>query len=370
MDLNCCIKPHNYKKSIRLIERNNFNNRVRMSISYRLLGKPGKDNALAVWINSGTAMHRILFDCGEDLLSGLKYSDIASVDYLFFSHYHLDHVSGFDFFLRRNYDRADKPVIIFGPADTVKVIRNHLSGYTWNLADGAAGEWRISEFDEEKIKTVFLKTSESYKRIHSRRKKKFAGNLIDNKDFSVDTVLLNHIIPSAGYRISEKPTYKIQKDRLNDLNLYPGPWLEKVKDLSVNGETKLCLGKRNYRVDFLRKNLLTVKKGDSIAYLTDFIYDRTSVNRAVKLISGCSTVFCESQYTDSDIRLAKKNFHLTARQAAEIARRAGVKKLILFHVSERYDTCTDYPRILNDARQTFENTFFPEEWHVVKNEIS
>ena len=335
-----------------------------MSIKFHLLGKPGKDNALMVWINSGTKLYRILFDCGENVLNELKYSDISSIDYLFFSHFHLDHAAGFDYFLRRNYDRPDKPVRIFGPQDTIKIIHHRLSGYTWNLVDDVPGKWIITEIKEDSLKTVSLKTSESFSRRHFSGKKLFKRRLIDNADFSVDAVLLNHIIPSAAYRITEKESHNIDKKKLSELNITPGPWLEKVKDFSVNGKTRLILNNQTYTISRLRKELLIRTEGESIAYLTDFIYDERSVRRAVSLIKNCDTVFCESQYSSADFKLAKKNYHLTASQTAMLAKKANAKKLILFHISDRYNLKEDLQILLNNAKEKFPGTNFPEEWFV------
>jgi ribonuclease Z len=87
-----------------------------MSISHQILGQPGRDNALFVEINTGQSIHRLQFDCGEACLRDLPVSQIQAIDALLFSHFHIDHVAGFDAFLRSNYDRADRPVSIWGPA--------------------------------------------------------------------------------------------------------------------------------------------------------------------------------------------------------------------------------------------------------------
>ena len=228
--------------------------------------------------------------------------------------------------------------------------------------DDVPGEWIVTEFNGNRSKTVSFKTSESYSKTHLKGKNLFDGNIINNDDFRIDSVILNHIIPSAGYRISEHESYNVQKKKLIKLKFLPGPWLEKVKDFSFDGRTKIELNKKKYSLNFLRKELLTVKKGESIAYLTDFVYDRQSVSRAVKLIKNCDTVFCESQYSSCDIKLAKRNYHLTVKQTAKLAEKAKVKKLILFHISDRYRVKEDYSLILKEARQIFPNTFFPEDW--------
>lgn len=74
-----------------------------MSLTYEVLGAPGRDNALLVTIDSGQRITRLLFDCGANCLGGLPVSHIRAVDALFFSHLHMDHVAGFDDFFRDRY---------------------------------------------------------------------------------------------------------------------------------------------------------------------------------------------------------------------------------------------------------------------------
>ena len=97
-----------------------------MAIDYQILGEPGRDNALLATVDSGQSVHRLLFDCGEGCLSALSVSQIAEIECLFFSHFHMDHVAGFDSFARVNWNRPDRPVQVFGPPGTIEII-HHLS---------------------------------------------------------------------------------------------------------------------------------------------------------------------------------------------------------------------------------------------------
>jgi ribonuclease Z len=176
--------------------------------------------------------------------------------------------------------------------------------------------------------------------------------------------LLNHIIPSAAFRISEHSSGNIDKDKLVINNYDPGPWLEIVKDLSVSPRKSIPLNNSKITLGKLRQELLVRKEGESISYLTDFIYDSASKRKSIKLIRNCDTVVCESQYLASDKKLALKNYHLVVTQAAEIASKGNAGKLILFHNSDRYNIQKDYPEFLKEAREIFPNTFFPEQWEI------
>ncbi len=334
-----------------------------MSLSYRVLGKPGWDNGLMVWINSGSVVYRMLFDCGENLLKDLDQRTIKSIDFLFFSHLHIDHIAGFDYFFRRNYDRDKKPVYIYGPEDTAELIQHRLRGFKWNLVKGVPGLWYVTDIQEKSSTTFLFKTAEAYSVKHRAGEKTFEGTLMDNSDFSVKTVLLDHIIPSAAYFIQEKPSLNINKESLGKTGLTPGPWLEKVRDQQMSPEEEIAVDGKYFKLKSLRSRLLEESEGESIGYLTDFKYNKDTHSKIKRIFNKCDTMVCESQYLTDEKEFAEKNHHLTAAHAAQLAKSAGVKKLILFHISDRY-RITDYPLLINEARKIFPDTSFPSEWKI------
>lgn len=335
-----------------------------MSIKFKILGKPGKDNSVISWINTGNNYYRILFDCGENTLLNVKQSEINAIDYLFFSHLHIDHAAGFDYFFRRNYDRENKHVSLFGPPDTIKIIHNRLKGYKWNLVDNSPGIWEVKDISNDKIKSSKFFTKEGFAKEHKISNKKFNGVILENKDFIVEAVHLNHIIPSLAFKVTEKNKINIDKGKLSELNLKPGAWLEKIKDISYQAEL-INIDGTKYEIDDLRKKLLVELKGQSLAYLTDFIFDASTKIVLKDFLKNCDTVICESQYKSEDKDLAEKNFHLTAKQTAEIAKNSNAGQLILFHISDRYKF-DEYKQMLNQAREIFSNTHFPENWNIKK----
>ena len=86
-----------------------------MTIKANVLGAPGRDNSVYVEVDSGQSITRLLFDCGYGCIDSLAVSDIQSIDAVFFSHFHMDHISGFDALFRHNYNRDDQPFLCIGP---------------------------------------------------------------------------------------------------------------------------------------------------------------------------------------------------------------------------------------------------------------
>lgn len=332
-----------------------------MGITYQVLGKPGRDNALVVWVNSGNHLYRILFDCGENLLNYLSQSEVKSIDYLFLSHLHIDHIAGFDYFFRRNYIR-EKPIYMWGPEETASIIHNRLRGYKWNLVDDLPGSWYVTDITPAVCKTYCYRTADSYKNEYFIKQEDFNGKVFENDDFYVQSILLNHIITTVGYSVIEKSTYNIDKDELTKLNIIPGAWLERVKNLSLKDDENIIVDRQEYKLGYFRDKLLIKKAGEKITYLTDFIYDGSKIDDLINFVKDSDVLVCESQYLEKDSDLAKVNFHLTSKQAASIAKAGNVKKLVLFHISERYLTQKNYPEILNEARTVFPETYFSEKW--------
>ena len=85
------------------------------------------------------------------------------------------------------------------------------------------------------------------------------------------------------------------------------------------------------------------------AYCSDTAYRE----QIVEQISGVEVLFHEATYTEKDLDKCKKHTHSTAKQAAQIAKLAGARKLIIGHFSARED---DHQVFLNEAREVFENT--------------
>jgi ribonuclease Z len=117
----------------------------------------------------------------------------------------------------------------------------------------------------------------------------------------------------------------------------------------------------------LQNALVTVTPGDAGAYLTDFLLDDNATDRLAGALKGVGTVVCESQYRHADLDLACRNFHMTAMQAASLAARAGVGRLVLFHLSDRYRP-DEWRAMLAEARAVFPATAFPDHWSIMAAE--
>jgi len=336
-----------------------------MSIEIRVLGQPGEDNATLVQIDSGSATTHLLFDCGEKCLDTLAISEIHSIDHLFFSHFHMDHICGFDVFFRHNYSRPGRPVTIWGPTGTIELIHHRMLGYTWNLHEDLTGEWIVNEIVDTTVRTARFYPREAFGRAWLDPEVETERYVLEDPNFSISTRLLNHgSIGSLAYRIDEPVREHIDPEKLTKLGLSPGPWIREIKENKlVDGVIEI--DGQSIKIAEIRANLLTQTPGKSAAYLTDFISTPGSEEwlEICEWIRGVDCLICEGQYRETDHSFAQKNHHMTTRRVGQLAADAGVGRLIIQHVSRRYDGA-GWLEMLAEARQIFPATSFPDGWRL------
>jgi len=83
--------------------------------------------------------------------------------------------------------------------------------------------------------------------------------------------------------------------------------------------------------------------GQKLSYVMDAEPTEENVEKIIGLARDSSTLYCEAYFMDEDMEMARQRHHLTAGLAGRIARRAGVKELVVTHFSPRYTTTERSP---------------------------
>ena len=334
-----------------------------MALTTQVLGDPGRDNAAFVRVDTGQSVHRLLFDCGEGCVSALPTTDARAIDHLFFSHLHMDHVAGFDGFFRRTYDRAT-PNHVWGPPGTGEILHHRFRGFTWNLVDGSSATWHVHDIHPDHLRTTRFELREGFAVAHPAGERERDGAVVlDSDGYTVEAYLMDHGTPSAAYAVREEARANVDAGKLRALGLAPGPWLKRVRGAPAAAGETVDVGGTPRDLAALQRELVVVTPGDSAAYLTDFRLDEPARAFLAGKLSGVGTVVCECQYSDADRELAERNMHMTAVEAAALAARAGVGRLVLFHVSDRYQA-DGRAGLLAEARTIFPGTDFPPHWPI------
>lgn len=331
-----------------------------MGIAFDVLGDPGQDNALLVNVDTGQAIHRLLFDCGDNCLSRVPVADVLAIDHLFLSHLHIDHIAGFDGFFRCVFNRGSRPNRIWGPPGTSRILQHRFQGFLWNLHEQMQGTWHVTDVEADRIVTARFELNEAFAIRHEEAPLGRSEVILDTSAYSVEAVTMDHRTATLAYVVREEPRRNIDVARLGALGLRPGPWLKELKDPAELPATVTIDGQAYPAADLVRE-LVVESPGDSIAYLTDFLLDDAAMAALVPRLRGCGTVVCEAQYRHADLELSRRNFHMTTVLGASLAQRAEVGELVLFHLSERY-TAAEWQEMLDEARQVFPATRFPSHW--------
>lgn len=163
------------------------------------------------------------------------------------------------------------------------------------------------------------------------------GTVASGDDWTLSALPLDHRVPTVGYRLREADGRRMLPDRLERHGI-AGP---DVGRLAREGSLPV----RGQRVTL--EEVSEHRPGQVFA----FVMDTRRCDAAVELAADADLLVCESTYLERDRALADAYAHLTARQAAEIARDAGARRLVLTHFSQRYGD--DPQPFLQEARGVF-----------------
>jgi ribonuclease Z len=332
-----------------------------VGIQHLVLGEPGRDNALLARVWTGQATHRLLFDCGASCLSALSAAEIHAIEALFFSHLHIDHVAGFDSFLRLNFARPDAPVRIYGPAGTTRAIHHRLRGVTWNLIAGQPGEFRVADVLADRLVATRFLTAEAFEQAHPAGEAPFKAIVYEAEGMTVEARIMDHGIPCLAYAVRERPRTNVDVAAMAELGLKPGRWIQELKDPKRGDDEDVVIDGGTRRLGELRRRLLVRTPGSCLAYLTDFGLDERAGRELGEMLEGCEVIIGEASYRDADAELARRHRHFTGTEMGRLAAAVGARKLVLFHLSDRY-TRDGWIGLLAEVRAAFPAAAFPGQW--------
>lgn len=279
------------------------------SIALKLLEERG-----AIW----------LFDAGEATQHQILHTSIKPrrIEKIFITHLHGDHIYGLPGLLSsRSFQGGESEVTVYGP----KGIKEYIQ--------------------------VSLMVSQSYLKYSLKIVEINEGIIFEDEQFKVEARLLQHGIPSFGYRIVEKDRPgTLLVDRLMEAGIHPGPIFKRIK----NGETVvLDDGRELDPADFVGPE----QKGRIVAILGDTRY----CDNAILLAQNANLLVHEATFSKGEEKLAFDYFHSTTHQAATVAKLAECQQLCLTHISSRYDR-NAWRELVEEGKEIFPNTEIAEDF--------
>jgi ribonuclease Z len=269
-----------------------------------------------------------MIDCGEGTqLQMRKFgARMSKLHSIFISHLHGDHVFGLP-----------------GLISTLGLL-----GRTAELTIYAHQE--LEQFINPVLNFFCKDLSYNVRLVLLRRK---GYNLIyETRSISVFSFPLKHRIATSGFLFKEKE--KLRHIKREMIDYYNIPFRE-INNIKSGADFVTPKG------EVVPNARLTTPPTPprSYAYCSDTAYDES----IVPYIKEVDVLYHEATFTESEMERATKTAHSTARQAAEIARLAEVKKLVIGHFSSRYK---ELDTLLNEAQEVFPNTELAFEGKVIE----
>ena len=261
----------------------------------------------------------ILIDCGEGTQMQLRKAQLnpCKLTAILITHIHGDHTFGLPGLLSTlNFSGYNKELHIYGP----KGIKRFLDEF----------------IGISKVKRNFnIKIEEIYEKFY------------ENEDFYLKAESMQHGIPTNAYNFVIKSKSRIDKSKLKKYKIPEGPLLKNLKQ----GKDIVYEGKK-----YKAKDLIYIEEGKKISFVLDTVFN----NKIVKFVKDADLLICDASFSSENAKEAKEHMHLTAKQDGEIAKFAKVKKLVLTHISQRYDN--KLKELLDDAKKEFKNVVIAEDF--------
>jgi ribonuclease Z len=244
-----------------------------------------------------------LVDCGEGTQMQMRKLKVKMqrINEVFITHMHGDHYLGLMGFISSMHLLGRKAKLtVYGPAELKAILELQLKA--------------SQTFLEYPLEVVAVDTAEKQ-------------CIYDDKSLRVYSFPMKHRIECCGYLFEEKERKpKITRESIAHYGLIPSQIIQLKNGLPVVLENGSTLEPQTVCEE--------PEPPKRFAYCSDTAYSE----KVIEAIKGCSTVYHESTFLESEAERAKSTFHSTAKQAAQVAKAVGAKRLILGHFSSRYAT--------------------------------
>jgi ribonuclease Z len=279
----------------------------------------------ATFLDIGT--EALLFDCGESVQRQMTFARLSpmKISKIFITHWHGDHVLGLGGLLQSmQLNQRKKPVDIYGPEETRQRFNYMMKAFEFRT------QYPINVYEVKASQKPF--------------------KILDKENYEVWAIRCRHPLACLAFSYVEKPRRRIDIKYLKKFGLVNDPIIKNLqtgKDIMWKGK-KIAASKATY-----------MQKGKKFAYIVDAGYSENLIGFA----KDADVLICEATFT-KDLGVEAREFgHMTAADAAMLAKKANAKQLVITHFSQRY---RDASVLLAEARKVFKNTIAARDFMEIK----
>lgn len=276
-------------------------------------------NPSAIMVNRKGEL--LLFDCGEGTQQQMMRAKtgMMNLSSIFITHLHADHFLGIPGLMQTmSFMGRKEPLLIYGPEGTREFTELFEALGYFNL--------------KYEVRGIELKP----------------GDLIEREEYVIRALKTEHNISSLGYALIENPRPgRFNREKAIELGIPPGPLfakLQKGTPVEVNGK----LINPEDVMGAPRPGRTVVYSGDT-----------RPCKSILEASRNADVLIHDGSFADEMADWAEESKHSTAGEVAALAKEAGVRKLILTHISSRYTD--DAEPILTDSKKIFENVIIAED---------
>jgi ribonuclease Z len=259
-----------------------------------------------------------LFDCGEGTQKQLRKAKVSpnKINYILLTHWHGDHALGIPgIFQSLSANSKTEKIVLVGPRGSKERVEHLKKAFAW--------------YQKFEIQVIEAKE----------------GVVLESEKWTISAMKVKHGVPTLAYSFQERGKVKINLEYTRKFGLVQHPLLGKLQ----KGEKIVWKGK-----EITPEKGTITQKGKKITYVTDTVFFPDLVDFAM----GSDVLISEASFMNKEKDMALEKRHMTTGQVATLAKKAGCKKLEIFHVSPRY---TDEKGILKEVREIFKDAEMTED---------
>ena len=298
-----------------------------------------------MFVNVRPTGRALLLDCGQ--LHHLAKRVLRSIDAVFVSHAHMDHLMGFDHLLRHVHV-APRTIAVYGPSGIAERISHKLAGYEWNLTEETWCIFVVYEVHPRQIEQYEFAGCRGFTSRHRKTIPRDDRVIYQTRHLKVEAEICDHKIPVLIFRLTETRAFLLDRQRLLEENLLPGPWLKDLEKRFYAGNWntgpvevwKVTNG--GYTIETvdnaeaLYRKICRDVSPDSIGYISDVGMTPENLGRVCDLMSGVTLLVSECTFLAEDEEKARISSHLCTTDLNRISRLISPSLLLPMHLSKAY----------------------------------